>query len=159
MLRSLKGLLSKGEAHAGELGYDPRNLLSARLAPDMHTLATQIRFVCTQAQESVQRLTHQPLPVLSTPATLSEARGLIEQTLQALASADRELIDSSERAISIELPDGTIFDMTAYEYAVNWAIPQFYFHLMTAYNILRHNGVPLGKADYVPHMFAFVRTQ
>ena len=136
MLRSLKGLLSKGEAHAGELGYDPRNLLSARLAPDMHTLATQIRFVCTQAQESVQRL-----------------------TLQALASADRELIDSSERAISIELPDGTIFDMTAYEYAVNWAIPQFYFHLMTAYNILRHNGVPLGKADYVPHMFAFVRTQ
>lgn len=159
MLRSLKGLLSKGEAHAGELGYDPRNLLSARLAPDMHTLATQIRFVCTQAQESVQRLTHQPLPVLSTPATLSEARGLIEQTLQALASADRELIDSSERAISIELPDGTIFDMTAYEYAVNWAIPQFYFHLMTSYNILRHNGVPLGKADYVPHMFAFVRTQ
>lgn len=141
------------------MGYDPRNLLSARLAPDMHTLATQIRFVCTQAQESVQRLTHQPLPVLSTPATLSEARGLIEQTLQALASADRELIDSSERAISIELPDGTIFDMTAYEYAVNWAIPQFYFHLMTVYNILRHNGVPLGKADYVPHMFAFVRTQ
>jgi hypothetical protein len=159
MLRSLQGLLSKGEAHASELAYDSQNLLDARLAPDMHTLATQIRFACTQAQESVQRLTHQPLPVLSTPVTLSETHGLIEQTLQALALADRELIDSSERVVSIELPDGAIFDMTAHEYAVNWAIPQFYFHLMTAYNILRHNGVPLGKADYVPHMFAFVRAQ
>lgn len=159
MLRSLQGLLSKGEAHASELAYDSQNLLDARLAPDMHTLATQIRFACTQAQESVQRLTHQPLPVLSTPVTLSETHGLIEQTLQALALADRELIDSSERVVSIELPDSVIFDMTAHEYAVNWAIPQFYFHLMTAYNILRHNGVPLGKADYVPHMFAFVRAQ
>ncbi len=49
------------------------------------------------------------------------------------------------------------FDMTGSEYAVNWATPQFYFHLVTAYNILRHNGVPLGKADYVQHMFAYLR--
>ncbi|MGC6371874.1 DUF1993 domain-containing protein [Pseudomonas sp. K2I15] len=160
MLRSLKGLLSKGESHAHELGYDPQNLLNARLAPDMHPLATQIRFACTQAQEAIQRLTHQPLPALSTPTTLDEARGLIEQTLQTLATADRTLIDaSSGRPVAIELPDGIIFDMTAHEYAVNWALPQFYFHLMTAYNILRHNGVPLGKADYVPHMFAFMRAQ
>ena len=49
------------------------------------------------------------------------------------------------------------FDMTGSEYALNWVIPQFYFHLTTAYSILRHNGVPLGKADYVPHMLTYLR--
>ena len=63
----------------------------------------------------------------------------------------------AQRKIAIELPNGMAFDMTGSEYAVNWATPQFYFHLVTAYNILRHNGVPLGKVDYVQHMFAYLR--
>ncbi|WP_409335665.1 DUF1993 family protein [Janthinobacterium sp. K2Li3] len=65
--------------------------------------------------------------------------------------------DGAERQVSITLADGLVFDMTGQEYAVNWATPQFYFHLVTAYNILRHNGVPLGKAEYVQHMFAYLR--
>ncbi|MNG36593.1 hypothetical protein D3C84_1236700 [compost metagenome] len=71
---------------------------------------------------------------------------------------DRAQVDEgAERQIAIALPNGITFDMTGSEYAVNWVTPQFYFHLVTAYNILRHNGVPLGKADYVQHMFAYQR--
>ncbi len=158
MLRSLSGLLSKGEAAALERGYDPQILLGARLAPDMHDLARQIQYACTQAQEAVQRLTQRPVGSLTPPENLAAAKELIERTLAVLDSADRAQIEEgAEREIAIELPNGMAFDMTGSEYAVNWATPQFYFHLVTAYNILRHNGVPLGKADYVQHMFAYLR--
>ncbi|MCP1456852.1 hypothetical protein B0E42_22620 [Pseudomonas sp. A25(2017)] len=158
MLRSLSSLLSKGETCARERGYDSQILLEARLAPDMHNLARQVQYACTQAQEAVQRLTQQPLQSLAPPENLAAAKALIERTLAVLASVDRAQVDEgAERQIAIALPNGITFDMTGSEYAVNWVTPQFYFHLVTAYNILRHNGVPLGKADYVQHMFAYQR--
>lgn len=156
MLRSLSTLLSKGEERAQALGYEVQNLLDARLAPDMHTLARQVEFTCTQAQEAVCRLTQKALPRLATPADMRQAKALIEDTLAMLAAADRALIDdSAQQPVSTTLAGGLSFDMTGLEYALNWATPQFYFHLVTAYNILRHNGVPLGKAEYVQHMFAY----
>ncbi|MGK5008772.1 DUF1993 domain-containing protein [Janthinobacterium sp. MDB2-8] len=158
MLRSLTTLLIKGEERALALGFDPQHLLDARLAPDMLTLARQVEFTCTQAQEALYRLTQQALPRLATPANMPQAKALIEDTLAMLALADRAVIDDgAERQVSITLADGLTFDMTGQEYALNWATPQFYFHLVTAYNILRHNGVPLGKAEYVQHMFAYAR--
>lgn len=158
MLRSLITLLAKGEDCAREQGYDPQILLDARLAPDMHSLARQVQYACTQAQEAVRRLAQQPLQALDTPTNMDLAKALIEQTLAVLASADpAQLDESAQRQIAIELPNGMAFDMTGAEYALDWATPQFYFHLVTAYNILRHNGVPLGKADYVQHMFAYLR--
>lgn len=109
-------------------------------------------------EQAVRRLARQPLPSLQAPASLDEAKSLIERTLQSLSSADRAQVDEgAERRLSIELANGLAFDMTGNEYAVNWVIPQFYFHLVTAYDILRHNGVPLGKADYVQHMFGYLR--
>lgn len=158
MLQSLTTLLDKGEQHAQALGADPHTLLDARLAPDMHILARQVEFTCTQAQEAVCRLTRQALPSLGTPATMPAAKALIAQTLDVLAAADRARIDASaQQPVAVTLADGLTFDMTGHEYAVHWATPQFYFHLVTAYNILRHNGVPLGKAHYVQHMFAYAR--
>ena len=158
MLRSLSTMLAKGEERALALGFDPQNLLDARLAPDMHKLARQVEFVCTQAQEAVCRLTQQALPKLATPENMPAAKALIAVTLAKLAGADQASIDDgAEQQVSITLADGLVFDMTGQEYAVNWATPQFYFHLVTAYNILRHNGVPLGKAEYVQHMFAYLR--
>ena len=160
MLHSLTTLLSKGEERAQALGFDAQNLLESRLAPDMHTLARQVEFTCTQAQEAVCRLTQQPLPTLDTPASMQAARALIARTLELLAAADRAAIDASaQQPVAITLGGGLTFDMTGQEYAVNWVTPQFYFHLVTAYNILRHNGVPLGKAEYVQHMFAYARQQ
>ncbi|WP_457321460.1 DUF1993 domain-containing protein [Stenotrophomonas sp. P5_B8] len=158
MLRALKGQLDKAEAHALALCYDPRNLLAARLAPDMHTLAKQIQFACTQAREAACRLSGQPLLSLPAPVDMDQARALIDQTLHHLAGVDADVINAgASRDVAIELADGLAFDMKGSEYAANWATPQFYFHLITAYSILRHNGVPLGKADYVPHMFAWRR--
>ncbi|MFP2959406.1 DUF1993 family protein [Myxococcus sp. 1LA] len=158
MLRALVGFLKKGEARARELGFDPKNLLQSRLAPDMFPLANQVQFACTQAQQAVLRLCQHPLPALEAPVDMEQAYALIERTLQLLSSADKARIEEgAQRPLSIELPGGMVFDMTGSEYALNWATPQFYFHLVTAYNILRHNGVPLGKADYVQHMFAYMR--
>lgn len=158
MLRSLSSMLSTGETYARERGYDPQVLLESRLAPDMHDLARQVQYVCTQVQEAVRRLAKQPLQSLDPPENFAAAKALIEAALAVLASADRTQIDEgAERQIVIELPNGIAFDMTGSEYAVNWATPQFYVHLITAYNILRHNDVPLGKADYVQHMFAYLR--
>ncbi|MGR6739782.1 DUF1993 domain-containing protein [Pseudomonas chlororaphis] len=158
MLRALNSFLNKGEEHARERCFDPQVLLQARLAPDMYDLAAQVRFTCTQAREAVQRLSGLPVTGLPAPASMAEAKALIEQTLAFLAEADRELIESSgQRAVAIELPNAIAFDMTGEEYARNWATPQFYFHLVTAYDILRHNGVPLGKAEYAQHMFAYLR--
>lgn len=158
MLHTLETLLDKGEEHARRLGFDPQNLLDARLAPDMYDLAAQVRFTCTQAREAVERLSGQAVSTLQAPANMAEAKALIRQTLAFLAAADGRLIDDSgARAVAIELPNAIAFDVTGEEYARNWATPQFYFHLVTAYNILRHNGVPLGKAEYAQHMFAYLR--
>ncbi|HHA2720896.1 TPA: DUF1993 family protein [Stenotrophomonas maltophilia] len=158
MLRALRGQLEKAEAHAKTLGYDPGNLLLARLAPDMHSLAKQIQFVCTQAREVISRLGGKPLPTLQPPSDMDEARALIDQTLEYLTTSEAEEIDAgASRHVVIELTGGLAFEMKGDEYATNWATPQFYFHLITAYCILRHNGIPLGKADYVPHMFAWIR--
>lgn len=124
----------------------------------MHNLARQVQYACVQAQEAVQRLTRQPLESLSPPEDMASAKALIERTLRILDTADVATVDAAaELQIAIELPNSITFDMTGSEYAVNWVTPQFYFHLVTAYNILRHNGVPLGKADYVQHMFAYLR--
>lgn len=158
MLRALRGQLDKADAHALTTGYPSRDLLSARLAPDMYPLAKQIQFACTQAREALCRLTGQALPVLCTPGDMDQARQLIDETLDHLAAADAAQIDAGASLdVAIELAGGLAFDMKGSEYAANWATPQFYFHLITAYSILRHNGVPLRKADYVPHMFAWMR--
>ncbi|CAM3591095.1 hypothetical protein CCOS865_04027 [Pseudomonas reidholzensis] len=158
MLKALHAMLEKAERSALDLGHDPQDLLQARLAPDMHPLALQVKFVCTQALESVQRLTHSSLPAIATPTDMATAKALIDTTVAALNQADADAINASaECRIAIELYGGLAFDMTGQEYAVNWAIPQFYFHMVTAYDILRHNGVDLSKADYVAHMFAYAR--
>lgn len=81
MLRALKGQLDKADAHALAIGYDPRNLLLARLAPDMHPLSKQIQFACTQAREAGCRLSGEPLPSLHAPHDMDQARALIDQTL------------------------------------------------------------------------------
>jgi hypothetical protein len=107
---------------------DADALMAARLAPDMFPLSTQIRFACVQAYEGAYRLRHKTMP----------------STLEALLDEGRNGGDQP----------GTMAEALA---RIDEALSQFYFHLMTAYAILRNQGVELGKADYVQHMFAFLR--
>lgn len=168
MLQALSSWLAKAEAQQGDGAAE--RLLSARLAPDMFPLATQIRFACVQAQEGVYRLMNQPFPVSITvlldegrkagehPGSLAEARARIDETVALIQSIPQEaLAMEPEAPIAHALPMGMIFDLTAQQYVRDWALPQFYFHLMSAYAILRAGGIDLGKADYVAHMFAYLR--
>jgi uncharacterized protein len=166
MLRTLNGWLAKADAQMA----DADQLLSARLAPDMFPLSTQVRFTCIQALEAIHRLRGETFPAIlnelrdealgagERPGAIADAQARIDQTLALLESLAPDALDGDEdRPIAHEIPNGMIFDLTALQYARDWAVPQFYFHLMTAYAILRSEGVALGKVDYVTHMFPFIR--
>ena len=167
MLGALSAWLGKAEGLAGP---EAESLMGARLAPDMFPLSTQIRFACVQAQEGVFRLRQQPFPIsvsilldegrnaAERPGSIADARARITETLGVVeqAAADAPDLDPAT-AIAHALPQGMIFDLTAEQYVRDWALPQFYFHVMAAYALLRARGVDLGKADYVAHMFAYLR--
>jgi len=168
MLGALSAWLAKAEAQ--RFGGDAEALLGARLAPDMFPLATQVRFACVQAQEGMFRLQGRDFPPSlqalldegrkagERPGTMADARARIAETLTVVdaAAAEGIAIDPAT-PIAHSLPIGMTFDLTAEQYARDWALPQFYFHVMTAYAILRAQGIDLGKADYVAHMFAYLR--
>jgi len=167
MLKTLNGWLAKAQTQMPETA---ETLLSARLAPDMFPLSTQIRFACLQVQEATYRLKGEAFPPSfdelvnegrnagEQPGTIAGAQARIAETIALLDSLGTGALDGDEdRPIAHEIPNGMIFDLTAQQYARDWALPQFYFHLMTAYTILRSEGVALGKVDYIPHMFPFIR--
>ncbi len=168
MLRSLSGWLDKAQTQLSET--DASTLLSMRLAPDMLPLSSQVCFACLQAQEAAYRLMAKPFPEHlkqlgqdgqnggKQPGSMADAKVRIANALSFLNSLAPDALDAgAERSITIELPNGMIFDMTGEQYARDWAQAQFYFHLVTAYAILRNQKIELGKADYVSHMFAYIR--
>lgn len=163
MLGAFDAWLAKaGEGDAGDA------LMQAQLAPDMFPLATQVRLACLQAYEGVARIGGSPLPPEAAvlldegraageePGTIHDARVRIAQTLAMLDTPELAAIDP-DAPLAHELPNGMIFDLTAGQYVRDWALPQFYFHVMAGYAILRAEGVPLGKPDYVAHMFPYLR--
>lgn len=168
MLRTLLGLLDKAEAQLGAERAEA--LLAARLAPDMWPLAAQLRLSAVQAQEAPMRLLGRPLerldPLLNEarnagdhPGTLAEARTRIDEALAFLDALPADALDAEpgDGPLALTLPMGLTFDLTREQFARDWALGQFYFHVMAAYAILRAQGVAIGKADYVPHMFTFLR--
>ena len=168
MLATMSAWLDKAKAQMPE--GEAEALLAARLAPDMFPLATQVRFACVQAQEAVYRLQDEAFPASIArlldegrsagehPGSISDAQARIGETIALLDGLAPGALDvDPERQIGHALPNGMTFDLTAEQYARDWTLPQFYFHLMIAYAILRSEGVDLGKADYVTHMFAYLR--
>ncbi len=169
MLTALSAWLDKAQ---DQMNANADLLLAARLAPDMFPLSTQVRFACVQALEGMYRLKDEAFPRMiedlldegrnadSSSDTMADAKNRIEQTLVSVRSLS-EWNGSTEpdRSVAHDLPNGMIFDLTLDQYSRDWAIGQFYFHLMAAYAILRHCGVQLGKADYVAHMFAYLRPE
>lgn len=168
MLKALSGWLDKaaGQSSSGQT----ETLLSARLAPDMLPLSTQVRFACVQAQEGMFRVRGESFPPsieillnegrdgAERPGTLEQAKSRIDETIALVNSLSTDAFDEDlEKPVAHALPNGMIFDLTIEQYARDWALAQFYFHVMTAYAILRNQGVDLGKADYVTHMFIYLR--
>lgn len=150
MLASLSTLLDKGVKHAGEKKFESAVLVNARLAPDMLPLSRQIQIACDIAKNGSARLAGQEAPRFEdNETTMDELRARIARTVDYLKSIPASAIDGSEdRDIKIPLRDRTL-EMKGLPFLRAWALPNFYFHVVATYAILRHNGVEIGKRDFL----------
>ena len=149
-LRALDSILTKAEAHAQARGYDPANLLRARLAPDMFDLTRQVQIACDMAKSGAARLAGVEVPSHpDTETTYAELHARVAKVLAFLDSLDRKAIDGAAgRDIVVPMRDRKL-EFKGSDYLATWVLPNFYFHLTTTYAILRHNGVELGKKDFL----------
>jgi hypothetical protein len=151
MLGSLAGLLAKAEAHAAAKKFEPEVLLQARLAPDMLPLVRQVQIACDFAKSVPGRLAGVELPVFEdNERSFAELQARIGKTLDFIAGLDPSHFEGSEQR-TIVLRPGTPKERTlaGQAYLLHYGLPQFYFHVTTAYALLRHNGVEVGKLDYM----------
>jgi uncharacterized protein len=158
VLTTLSALLDKAAAHARAKGTDLDGLIGARLAPDMYPLSVQVKLACHHAKDATARLTGATPPnVEFEEPAFDELQVLIEKTLSYLQGTSAKAFDGAEdRKIEITLPGNRVFKSNGIELLRDWSIPHFYFHVVTAYDILRHNGVELGKRDYMNHVLRYV---
>jgi len=149
MLQNLSQCLDKAEAFAAAKKIDGTVLLSARLAPDQFALLRQIQVACDTAKAGVARLTGREPPVhADDEQTIADARQRIAKVVAYLASfTPADFAGAEERAITQPRWNGKT--LTGREFALMHMIPNTYFHITTAYSILRHSGVDVGKKDYL----------
>jgi len=150
LLGNLNQWLAKAEAHAAARKFDPAVLFSARLAPDMLPLCKQVQIACDSAKFAVARLAGVEAPKFDdTEANLAELRDRVAKTIAYVQSIPAAQIDGSEeRDVTVPRRDGSIV-LKGEVYLKFWALPNFFFHVTTTYALLRHNGVELGKSDYL----------
>jgi uncharacterized protein len=150
ILTALAGVLDKGQAYATAKKFDPAILLAARLAPNMFPLSRQVQIACDFAKGASARLAGAQVP--SWPdqeKTFAELQERIGKTLDFVRSFKPAQIDGSEeREVSVSIA-GQPVTFKGQPYLIQFVLPNFYFHTSVAYAILRHNGVDLGKRDFV----------
>ncbi len=150
MLPCLSAILDKAAAFAEGKKIEPSVLLNARLAPDMYPLTRQVQIATDFAKGTVARLAGQEPPKYAdTETSIAELKARIAKTIDFIKSFTPAQIDGSEdRQISFPL-GGETRNFQGENYLVNFALPNFFFHVSAAYTILRHNGVDIGKRDYM----------
>jgi len=150
MLGALSGVLDKAAAHAQARKIDPAVLLTARLYPDMFTLTKQVQIACDFARWSALRPAGLEVErVADTETSFDELKARIGKTMDQLKAIRPEQLDGTEER-TVEFKAGTKeFRFTGQQYLLHVALPNVFFHITTAYAILRHNGVELGKMDYM----------
>jgi len=151
-LKILDGLLEMAETHAKDRKIDSAALLLARLFPDMFTLAGQVRSTCDTAKRSTARLVGLEAPQSQdTDKTFADLHERIRDAVSYLEGFSAERFEGAEER-KIEFPyGGSIVSITAQQYLTRFSLPNFYFHVTTAYDIFRHNGVVVGKAIFWGH--------
>lgn len=150
MLRQLAGILAKAAAHAGSAGIDPAALLAGRLAPDMYPLLKQVQVAADAAVDGAARLARAEPPAFADDErTFADLASRVGRAVAFIESLDPSRFEGSEdRPVSWQARGATIA-VDGRAYLLNHAMPKFYFHLATAYAILRREGVPLRKGDYM----------
>lgn len=152
-LEALDAILDKAVAYCDARKIEPETLLSARLYPDMYTFTKQVTSACDFAKLSVARLAGISAPVHEdTETTFAELKTRIAETLAVLDTAQPEPMEAAaDTEVRIKAgPRELVF--TGREYLLHFALPNFYFHCATAYGILRHNGLEIGKRDFMRRM-------
>jgi len=149
-LKGLSAILKKAEAHCEARKIDPDALLKARLFPDMFHLTRQVQLVTDFAKGIGARLAGVPVPSYpDVEQTFAELQARLVKTIEFLAALKKEqFAEAASRTITIKV-GGQDMSFAGATYLSSYALPNFYFHLTTAYNILRHNGVELGKKDFM----------
>lgn len=153
-LTNLRSILEKAAAHAEAKKIDPSVLINARLYPDMFPLSRQVQIATDVAKGAVSRLAGLEPPKYEDNETIfPELLARIDKTIALLESCKPEQIDGSEdRTITLPMHDKTVtFKGLAYLY--NFVLPNVYFHITTVYAILRHNGVEIGKKDFLGNIY------
>ena len=154
MLNALNGMLDIAASHEAA-----DSLMEARLADDMFPLATQIRMLANFPRQWLNSLTGSDLAANEEdPATLTEAKARITETLAIFDALADDAFLADEAVVDLDLPNGMAFHLSAADYVRDWSLPNFYFHISTAYAIMRSKGVPLGKANLIPHMAQYVKS-
>ncbi len=149
MLGNLDKWLETSEAYAQKKSFDPNVLLAARLAPDQYPLTRQIQSACDSAKFAVVRLTGKEGPKHpDTEQTIAELHARVKSCVAFLDSVKKEDFAGAETR-KVELPFLENSVLLGTDYLVEMALPNFYFHITTAYAILRHNGVDVGKRDFI----------
>jgi uncharacterized protein len=150
MLGNLLTWLDKAEAHAAAKKFEPAVLLGTRLAPDMLPFTRQVQIACDSAKFGVARVAGVDAPKFDdNEASFADLRVRIHKTLDFVASVPAAQIDGQEeRDVTLPRRDGPIV-LKAEAYLKGHAMPNFFFHLTTAYALLRHNGVDVGKSDFL----------
>lgn len=152
MLMNLNMILDKAAKHAETKKFEVEVLLNSRLAPDQFNLIRQVQIACDTAKLAASRLTGKDAPVHEdNEKTLSDLRARIQQTVSYLNNfTANDFKGADEKRISQPRWEGKY--LLGFEFATQHALPNLYFHISTAYSILRHNGVDIGKKDYLGEM-------
>jgi hypothetical protein len=150
MLNNLQHVLDMGEANATERKIKPEVLVGARLAPDMHPLSFQVQSATDRAKLFVARVTGRDAPGWADDEkTFDDLRARIKKALDYLGTYKPADLDGLEDKLVTLKVRGADTEVKATDYLFDNLYPNFYFHVATAYDILRHNGVPVGKRDFV----------
>lgn len=149
-LRNLSAVLAKGEEDAKARNIDPAIFLAARLAPDMFPLTRQVQIATDVAKATVARIAGVDIPAFpDTETSFAELRDRIARVVAFIEGVDAAAIDAGhDRAITLKAGEREL-SFTGYTFLFFFGLPNVFFHAATAYDILRHNGVKLGKADFL----------
>ena len=150
-LSNLSTLLEKGAAYAAAKKFDPSVLVNARLAPDMFPLSKQVQIACDLAKNSVARLAAlEPPRFEDNEKTIEELRARVARTVDYIKGVPASALEGSEdRDIKVPAGPERTLEFKGLAFLQRWAIPNVFFHVTSAYAILRHNGVEIGKRDFL----------
>lgn len=149
-LTSLSKILAKGAAHVEAKGFKPDGFLQARLAPDMHPLPNQIQIASDAAKGAAARLAGVEIPSMpDTETSFAELQARIEKTIAFLKGLDRKAFEGADAKEIVLKVGPNEWKMSGAQFLTTFALPNFFFHVTTAYALLRSSGVEIGKRDFL----------